>query len=299
LKNQTHRRSGFTLIEMVLVLIILATIAGLVISQISMLGRTADMAATAKNQQDIANQLGLYFVLQKRMPQNMDSLLEGTGSAAPTGVLAVADRSGGTTGVTELTQGWGFPLAGAQSTNLNPQLVMADLGALVVGAAPATDYSRSFRRLGFDQVLDHLPWTANTSCNDSGRNVRALASGAGNCFVARVASLTNGDPAASVPTNGIMRTIYPNLNGTLPTGVVAVVAVGIGQRSSLVPDTMLSAPVYPGCDGSYYGRYIAYYAVFSNGERAQLVGVSDSYGRFSNYSIKEFNESLPNNGRQG
>lgn len=289
-----RRRRGFTLIEMVLVLIILATLAGLVISQVAMLGRSADMSATAKNQQDIANQIGLYFVLQKRMPMRLDSLLEGPGLAAPTSVMVNTTRVGATTGVNSENQGWGLPLSGAQGTNVFAQLVMEDLAAL---SAPSGNFSRSFTRSGFAQLSDHIPWTAGANCNDSGLNLRDLSNGVGGCFVARVVSTTNGD--AAVPVNGITRTIYPHLNGALPDGVVALVATGVGPRSSLIPDTMLSAPIYPGCDGSYYGRYIAYFAVFASGERAQLVGVSDSYGRFPNYSIQQFNESLPNNSRQG
>src|SRR5688572_6948449 len=72
----SRARRAFTLLELVVVLAILATLAGLVISQVSMLGRSTDMAASAKTQADIANNLQLFFVLQKRFPQNMDSLLE-------------------------------------------------------------------------------------------------------------------------------------------------------------------------------------------------------------------------------
>lgn len=288
------RRRGFTLIEMVLVLIILATIAGLVISQIGFLGRTADMAATAKTQQDVANQLSLYFILQKRMPQRLDSLLISDGVAAPSGVLVAVDAAGTTTSDANL-QRWGLPRSGANSTWVGGQLAVTDLGGI------SADTARSFTRLGFDAVMDHVAITdANTTsstagislnCNRSGFYPRPLTGTGVTCWAATVNDV-------AVP-GGIRRTLYPHLAGALPTGVTALVAVGVGPRSSLVPDTMLNAPIYPGCDGSYYGHYIAYFACFATGERAQLVGVSDSYGRFPNYSIQQFNESLPNNGRQG
>jgi prepilin-type N-terminal cleavage/methylation domain-containing protein len=287
------RRRGFTLIEMVLVLIILATIAGLVISQISALGRTADMAATAKNQQDIANQLSLYFVLQKRMPQRMDSLLQ-TG-ATPV-VMPALDGAGAPT-TDSNTQRWGFPLGGSQGTNVFDQLVATNLR----GTTPPAGARRSFTRLGFDFVMDHQAFAAGANCSNSGNVQRLLDGGsAAGCWVARIMTTTNGDTLPSgtgvVP---LVLQIYPTLGGALPTGVTAVVAVGVGPSSSLIPDTMLNAPNYPGCDGSYYGRYIAYFACFASEERAQLVGVSDSYGRFPNYSGQQFVESLPNNGRQG
>lgn len=294
-KKTTSRpslRRGFTLIEMVLVLIILATIAGLVISQLSTIGRTADMAATAKTQQDIANQLGLYFTMQKRMPQRLDSLLQAGAIAGdpPASVMPALDGTGAAT-TDSNAQRWGLPLGGANGTNVFEQLVMADLNAINGGAR------RSFKRLGFDQLMDHRPWSSGANCNTSGTSLRPLPDNP--LWLARVVSTTNGDAAADVPANGITRTIYPHLNGALPDGVAAIVAVGVGPRSSLIPDTMLNAPIYPGCDGSYYGHYIAYFACFTSGERAQLVGVSDSYGRFPNYSIQQFNESLPNNSRQG
>ena len=62
------RKSGFTLIELVVVLAIIAALAGLVISQVAMLGRTTDMASSASNQAELANNIQLYFVLQKRFP---------------------------------------------------------------------------------------------------------------------------------------------------------------------------------------------------------------------------------------
>lgn len=295
-RTQLRRRArGFTLIEIILVLVIIATLAGLVISQVGMLGRSADMSATAKNQQDIANQIGMYFVLQKRMPTRMDSLLHDV-AGAPT-VLPLATRAGATTGVNAENQGWGLPLGGANGTNVHAQLVASDLAALTT---PAGNFARSFTRAGFVNLVDHAAWSAGGNCNDSGlaTTPRALGNSAGNCWVARVVTTTNGDTVPAT-AGAIVRQIYPHLDGALPDGVVALVAVGVGPSSSLIPDTMLSAPIYPGCDGSYYGRYIAYFAVFASGERAQLVGVSDSYGRFPNYSIQQFNESLPNNARQG
>lgn len=280
-------RRGFTLIEMVLVLIILATIAGLVISQISMLGRTADMAATAKTQQDIANQLGLYFALQKRMPQRMDSLLVPNGTSFD--VLIATDGAGNPVTNANL-QRWGLPYAGANGTRLQDNLTPRDLADST--AFPVGQPVRSFTRLGFDVVMDHAPAGGTiTNCNESGTIHRPLSNSS--CWVATV---NEGGPLAAQ--------IYPSPDGVLPAGtfpdgVAALVALGVGPRSSLIPDTMLNAPIYPGCDGSYYGHYVAIFACFVSGERAQLVAVCDSYGRLPNYSIQQFNESLPNNGRQG
>lgn len=71
-----------------------------------------------------------------------------------------------------------------------------------------------------------------------------------------------------------------------------------GPRNSAV-STTTNCPSYPGCDGKYYGRYVVYFRIYASGERATLVGVSDSYGRTPDYTQQQYNESLPNSGRQG
>lgn len=293
----TRRRGGFTLIEMVLVLIILATIAGLVISQLGFLGRSADMAATAKTQQDIANQLNLYFVLQKRMPQRMDSLLE-TDGTAPTGMMRHLDVNGAVT-TSKNDQRWGFPLSGANGVVMPFAPGGTPVNNLAMITLDSSNGNRSFTRLGFDAVVDHvaLNGTVVTNANDSGSVVRSLGSST------QVAGVVEGSPLARqmYPLNTIGQdgtTAFAN-GGGFPRDVASVVAVGVGPACTLIPDTMLAPPAYPGSHNAYYGRYIAYFACFKSGERAQLVGVSDSYGRFLNYSIQQFNESLPNNARQG
>ncbi len=280
-----RRRHGFTLLELVIVLIIIATIAGLVIPQLGFLGRTADMAASAKGQQDVANQLGLFFALQKRMPQRLDSLLEVDGVGAVTTNMQPRTATGSTSGVTALNQAWGFPIAGSNGTHMTPNLFMATLSS-------TADGHRSFTRLGFEVLVDHFPGAAGSvnNANDSGgafapAHERALGTSI------QVATVLDGSALA--------QRIYPGRNGIFPDDVACVVAVGVGPRCALVPNTMLNAPSYPGSDGNYYGRYIAYFACFRNGERAQLVGVSDAYCRFPNYTQQQFAESLPNNARQG
>lgn len=264
-------RAGFTLIELVVVVIIVATIAGFVIPQIGMLGRTSDMAATSKTQADLASNIQLFFTLQKRYPQGFDSLLD-TGGALYSADTTNAD-----------TQSRGLPYSGADGTRLQDQLVKATF------TVADKTYARSLTRSGFDWVFDHS--TTATNAGNSATTFRGL--------VADANSTGNAEPTtidvAEVTGAALLAKLVPQ---GLKTGE-RVVAFGVGPRNSAISKTLTNSPTYPGADGKYYSRYIAYFKVYASGERATLVGVSDSYGRTPDYSQQQFNESLPDGGRQG
>lgn len=264
-----RRRCGFTLIELVVVLIIIATIAGLVIPQVAMLGRTSDMAATAKTQADLASNIQLFFVLQKRYPQGFDSLLDSS----------LAIYASDTTDANLQTKG--LPYAGADGTRLQAQLTKTAL-TTTTGA----EWLRSFVRAGFDYLYDHDLTVTNS--NNSGIIQRWVAQ--------------NGATAAPTSVDVAEVTGAALLAKLVPQGLATderVVAVGIGPRNAATSKTLVNTPSYPGADGKYYGRYIAYFRIYASGERATLIGVGDSYGRTPDYSQQQFNESLPNGGRQG
>lgn len=267
-------RSGFTLIELVVVMIIVATIAGFVIPQIGMIGRSSDMAATAKTQSDLASNIQLFFTLQKRYPQGFDSLLDSSGA------LYSADTTNAD------TQTRGLPYSGADGTRLQAQLVAGELTN-----STGADYLRSFTRSGFDWVYDHDTAVVNSNLSTSAAARR---------WVADDPSTTTNDAPSSVDVAELTGTAL--LAKLVPQGLQSgerVVALGIGPRNSAVSKTLTNSPTYPGADGKYYARYIAYFKVYATGERATLVGVSDSYGRTPDYSQQQFNESLPDGGRQG
>lgn len=266
-------RLGFTLIELVVVIIIIATIAGFVIPQIGMLGRTSDMAATAKTQSDIAQNIQLFFTLQKRYPQGLDSLLDSTG------VVYASDTTSGD------TQTRGLPYSGADGTRLQSQLTVASLTN-----ATGAEYMRSFTRSGFDWVYDHET-TTGLNANNSAITFRAL-----------VENANGGTNTAPTSANVAEVTGTALLAKLVPQGLKAgerIVALGVGPKNSAVSKTLTNSPTYPGADGKYYGRFIAYFKIYATGERATLVGTSDSYGRTPDYSQQQFNESLPDGGRQG
>lgn len=264
---------GFTLIELLVVIVIIAALAALVVPNIGSFGRSTDMAVSAKTQADIANQLNQFFVLQKRFPQGMDSLLDTTGTA-------LYDEAG----TTSETQTYGFPKGGADGTYLGAQLTPSTLTS-----APNADYRRSLTRVGLDWVYDHDTAVINSNISDNTfRGLISDANGTGNAGPSSI-------PVAEVTGVALLAKL-------VPAGLKAdqrVVAFGFGQKNTAIGKTTTTTPLYPGADKTYYGRYIVYFIVYASGERATLAGVSDAYGRTPDYTQQQFNESLPDGSRQG
>lgn len=286
MKRHYCRKNGFTLIELLVVLMIIAAVAGLIIPNVSMFGRSTDMAASAKTSQDLASVISQYFVLQKRYPQGVDSLLTSAGTnQAPTALYPQAFSPATSTSANDQISG--LPRSGPDLWNA---LEMATL---------TSNQRRSFTRGGFEYVFDHQSYdgiTGERNANSSAKYRRDMPS-SGTLVVA--ALMTNNTTAA----NNLLKRLVPaefNAAGVYaPEAGTRIVAVGVGPNCKLVPTLMMTTPVYPGCDGTYYGRYVAYFKVFESQERPILVGVSDSYGRTTSYSQEQFIESLPNGSRQG
>ncbi|MFZ4766161.1 MAG: type II secretion system protein [Roseimicrobium sp.] len=268
-------RRGFTLIELLVVLVIVAALAALVVPNIGQYGRSADMAVSAKSQADIANQAQLFFVTQKRFPQGLDSLLDTTGA------IYSSDTTSGD------TQTRGLPYSGADGTRLQAQLT-----AVTLANATGAEYLRSLQRAGFDWVYDHDTTVVNSNLlNTTLRGLTAV-----DATVSPSGAALTADPdVAEVTGTYLIGKLVP---GGLRTGE-RLVAFGFGQKNTAIGKFTTTTPLYPGADKTYYGRYILYFKIYASGERASLVGASDSYGRTPDYTQQQFNESLPDGSRQG
>jgi prepilin-type N-terminal cleavage/methylation domain-containing protein len=286
MKKEKRNRSGFTLIELLVVLVIIAAVAGLIIPNVSMFGRSTDMAASAKTSQDLGNVIGQYFVVQKRYPQGVDSLLTSSGTnQAPTAIYPQTFNPATSTSANDQISG--LPRSGP---NLWNALEMATL---------TSNQRRSFTRGGFEYVFDHESYDGTTgekNANNSGKFRRDMPS-SGTLVVAAV--MTNNTTDANALLKRLVPAEFDAAGVYTPEAGTRIVAVGVGPNCKLVPTMMMTTPVYPGCEGTYYGRYVVYFKVFESQERPIIVGVSDSYGRTTSYSQEQFIESLPNGSRQG
>lgn len=276
--NQYQRRAlrAFTLIELLVVIIILAALAALIVPNIGSFGRSTDMAVSAKTQSDLANQINQFFVLQKRFPQGLDSLIDTNGTIYGADV-ANAD-----------TQTSGLPYGGADGTRLEAQLT-----AVTLDNANG-EYLRSLTRAGLDWVYDHDRSVINSNLSNVDAAIRGLQAIPAEASPTGTA-LTANPLVAEVTGTYLRSKLVP---GGLKPGQ-RIVAFGFGQKNTAIGKTTTTAPLYPGTDKTYYGRYIVYLMIYASGERATLVGVSDSYGRTPDYTQQQFNESLPDGARQG
>ncbi|RYD82176.1 MAG: prepilin-type N-terminal cleavage/methylation domain-containing protein [Verrucomicrobiaceae bacterium] len=286
LLNRNQRRSigAFTLIELLVVLVIIAALAALIVPNIGMFGRSADMAVSAKTQADLAQQVQLFFVTQKRYPQGLDSLITSGGTPA----IYAADSTSGD------TQTIGLPISGADGVKLQEVLRVTALSG---------EELRSLTRAGFDWVWDHD--NAELNSNTSNTSFRALVDnivspgipGTATAPTKNVAELSDATGAVTTPAAATKL-----IRKLVPQGLKSnekIVAFGFGQKNSALGKTTTTVPLYPGADKTYYGRYILYFKIYASGERATLVGVSDSYGRTPDYTQQQFNESMPDGARQG
>lgn len=290
-----RKLTGFTLIELLVVIIIIAALAALVVPNVGSFGRSTDMAVSAKSQADIANNVQQFFVLQKRYPQGLDSLI--TTGAAP--AIYASDTNSGD------TQASGLPYGGADGTRLQAQLAVFLVPPSPAAVPPATtppeptpanpDYRRSITRAGLDWVYDHDTTVINS--NLSNTTLRALTTAPAPAGPGGVAlAVVNAEYRVAEVTGAYL------LGRLAPQGLrtgETIIAFGFGQRNTAIGKTTVTTPLYPGADKTYYGRYIVYFKIYASGERATLVGVSDAYGRTPDYTQQQFNESLPDGARQG
>ncbi|HYG73959.1 MAG TPA: prepilin-type N-terminal cleavage/methylation domain-containing protein [Planctomycetota bacterium] len=253
---RTGARRGFTLIELVVVLAILAAIAGLVIPQVDSLRRSSDKGTASHTIAAVANNTQLYRTLKGVYPDRFDALLEGTT----------------TTSTTTL-----YP-------KLSSKVSVAFGTFALTNDSTAGLYLKSLQDVGFNRVMYHdsaLPVNFGQNLpGNSGNAQKTLAVGD------NVVVLDNSN--ATSKSKNMIGSVYPT---GIPTGV-KVIIVGVGQNTTSIGQTMQSAPSYQGVDANTtYNRYFLAFAAYATGKRARLLGAFDSTGDYLTQEVDEFNEN--------
>jgi prepilin-type N-terminal cleavage/methylation domain-containing protein len=251
-KSRRSNRSGFTLIELTMVVFILAIVAGLAVPILGWLRRSANYASQANTQAALVSNFEFFRTTygNNSYPNYMDSLvMDGTTDA--------------------------IYAAGGIGHDSGHDTDLYEIGDLTEDQGDCLTKS-------ITHVYDHTTQSAGSwlqgSPSNSGETVRALADP-----VVTVAKVTVATGEGAL----LASEIYP---AGVPSDVQLVV-FGIGPGNTAVGKTMASAPTDSRVDSSaVYGRYLAVYATYEprEGRRAQLKAILNAKGRTANNALSEF-----------
>lgn len=258
-------RTGFTLIEMIVVLVVLAAVAALLVPRLGFVEEQAGNATAAAATAQAASNLEVYKTSVGSYPLGMDSLIDTSGALY--GDLWVHANPAFGPGV----------YLEARSLNALPSGARTSLGH-----AFATDVN------GERYVYDHA--TAPASDPNNSANTRRLVNLTSSttdtfAFVRRTAT-----PPLSSFLASFHRTLgYPN---GIPANV-ELIAMGLGPNMNSLGDTQVSAGQHTEQDPTRYGRYIAIFAVYTNGKSAQLRAVVDSQAVGIEGNVTSYRQAAP------
>ncbi|OAI46894.1 hypothetical protein AYO44_10585 [Planctomycetaceae bacterium SCGC AG-212-F19] len=258
-------RRAYSLIELVVVLTILASLAGLTVSIVGWLKQSADKGTAAHTMGSLLSNIELYHVSTGAYPNQFDSLLDGTGNL--------------------------YAGNGTTDFGLHTELRDATQGKITSTSLDA-NMLKALSNAGILAVMDHLPLTGTeTIPGNTGSIFRALAAGG------KVATINS----SSADGQAIIDAVYPPQNGGvsgsgLPANIRLLV-FGFGPRCTSVGKTIVAPPSYSGVGdvSTIYNRFLCVFAVPTDGSEtpAQLKTVIDSKGDFLNQELAEFYRTKP------
>jgi prepilin-type N-terminal cleavage/methylation domain-containing protein len=259
--------AGLTLLELVVVMAILAGLAGLLVPVMGNVLNQGRYANGATNSGELAKLLETYRAANGVYPIDMDSLLVsgGTGSA-PTGLYTVANNSTTNVGV------WnGPPMAGSGLYTMGTPFTSHSGYWMSFSQAFGVQNGSSLQY----EVMDHD--TSATDVSSSATQARTVTGATADQLAMVDTTDTNFVKALGFST------------GTVTSGV-QLVAMGVGPRCSAVTRYAANTPLGTGQNAQYYGRFIAIFALYSgNGNPpARLVKVLDPLGNTSDADISSF-----------
>lgn len=248
---------GFTLVELLIVLAILAVTAGVIVSRFGAVDQQARLTVSISNMNDLTRTVDSFFTLNDgHYPDGWDSLLDATDTTAIYAGNGNAQQNSG------VYASW---LVSSPITS-SELISMRRVTSNIVGAGPAG---------AIVTVYDHDPTTTSANTSTDGATVRTLATGSDCAFV---------DDTAGGSGEGV----YASFNLT-PDPTYRLLALGVGPHCNMIGSRdggLAEAPVAddiaPGQTYSYR-RFIALFKVFTDQADgrpfAEFVGLVTSYGK--------------------
>ena len=262
MKLKTKARGGFTLLELILVVTIIAVVGTVAVSRYSGLEQEAQIAMTLSNMGDVSRALDTYAVRHgSQYPDGWDSLLDVTTTPAAPTVYAGNGDPQQNSGV---YSAWLAPgqISSSELTS------MKRISNNVVGSGPS-----GVLVTVFDHDPDPTVTSAIQSTNDA--TARALATDDWVAFV---------DDTAGSAGEGV----YADF-GLTPDPTYRLLALGLGPHNQIVGDTqagLTEAPVVNDVAPNQqlgYRRLVCLFKVFTDQAAgrpfAEFVGVVTSYGK--------------------
>lgn len=237
-RQRIFRRSGFTLMELLMVLLILIALAGVLIPILTNMGTRAHSSSASTNIAEIAKAVQTHEAMYNERPDGFDSLIEDAGgSGVPTAIVGTEEAE----------------VLGAG------QLVFTDLSTAGGGARIADALNGAGVTITYLLDSDTLNETFEAYADEDGTAGPdpILIDGAGpSGFVATLDAIA------------IATLRLETISLTTTEGIQAYVAFGLGEFCTMVGKSIVEAPVHFPEEGSpidQYSRYLLIYAIPAEG----------------------------------
>ncbi|HEX3657848.1 MAG TPA: hypothetical protein VHV55_18805, partial [Pirellulales bacterium] len=284
--TSSPRRAAMTLIELVVVMVVLTTLAALVIPKLGFIQQESVNVSGVAASSDLASNLETYKVSTGYYPLRFDSLLASGAAGLSPSLWAAPGGFPPTPYVLNTT--W----------DNDPATVGSFGGAFGPGNANGG---------GTYYIMDQDAGYAGEDVNQSFNTGRAFTF-SGDAVATVTQANTQGQmiwqaagfpsttPFSVSPTAGTSGTYTPPATAT----GVTLVALGVGPQCSAVGQTMTSAPQQVSQQTAVYGRYVAIFATYgtgsaSPGRAAELKLVVDSYYQTVASNIAMYKQGGPVN----